>query len=117
MNRSVPVPEATLIGSEEDSPPRSVVEELRAEMHEASFGAASERHPASKPVGDGCVEMSFVLLESKGDRSQYIGLYRCTTEGAGVGISAHDLQVQVIGEIRLENGIYSKKIVSAQASN
>jgi hypothetical protein len=116
-NPSGPVPESTLAGSNEDSPPVGAVEELRAKMLGTSPAAARERHPASEVVGDGCAELSFALLESKGDRMQYIGIYRCSMKGAIAGISSFDSQVQVIGEIGRENGAYAKRVVSAEATN
>ena len=105
-SRTTPVPQATLLPGTEDSPPRDLIEALRTDMREASFGAARERHPASTLTGESCTEISFVLLEAKGDLWQYVGLYQCKT-------STDDFQVQVIGEIRRENGGYVKKIVSA----
>jgi hypothetical protein len=116
-NTTTPVPEATLIDSNETAPPGSLVEELRAQMREASFGAARQRHPASKLVGEGCAEIGFSLLEAKANQTKYIGLYRCAMKGSILGISTYDFQVQVIGEIRRENGAYSKNVTSAQASN
>ena len=81
-------------------------------MLEASFGASRQQHPVSNFTGDGCVEISFALLETIGNRTQYIGLFRCTMKGKIFGISTFDFQVQVIGEIRNENGAFSKGIVS-----
>src|SRR3982750_4209853 len=102
-NAANPTPEATLIESNGAAPPASLVEELKGEMREASFGAARERHPASKLVGEGGTEIGFSYLEAKGKQTQYIGLYRCTMKGAILGISTYDLQVEVIGEISREN--------------
>ena len=86
-------------------------------MRDASFGAAREQHPASNLIGEGCVEIGFALLDTKGNQTQYVGLYRCTMKGKILGISTYDFQVQVIGVIKNENGAYSKHITSAKASN
>jgi hypothetical protein len=116
-NAARPVPEGTLAGSEAVTPPVELVEALRGGMREAAPAAARERHPASEVVGEGCVDISFALLESRGDLAQYIGIYRCTMKGTIVGVSKFDSQVQVIGEIGRENGAYIKKIVSSGATN
>jgi hypothetical protein len=108
-----PIPRGTLLPGNDTSPPRTLVETLRAEMLEASFGAARQQHPFSNFTGDGCVEISFALLETKGNRTQYIGLYRCTMKGKILGISTFNFQVDVLGEVRNENGVFSKGIVSA----
>jgi len=109
-----PVPVGTLQPGDRSVTTSNMIEQLRLEMHEASLSAARERHPASKLVGDGCTEISFVLLESKGGDTQYIGLYRCTMKGAILGINSYDFQVDVIGEVKNENGTYTKRIVSAK---
>ena len=116
-NKSIPSPARTLItNSTADSPPASLVETLRTEMRAAAPGPASERHSASKLVGESCEEISFALLETKGNQTQYIGLYRCPMKGAIAG-SEYDSQVSVIGALHFENGSYSRNIVSAEASN
>ena len=112
-NIASPVPASTLLPGDEASPPVTLIEQLGAEMRAASLDAAAQRHPASKLVGDGCTEISFALLESTGDQTQYTGLYRCTMKGSILGINSYDFQVHVIGEIRKENGSYTKRIVSA----
>ena len=114
---SVPVPERTLITSSATSPPADLIEALRAEMRRAAPSVALERHPASKLVGESCDEISFGYYDRKGDQAQYIAIYRCPLQGAVVGVSKFDSQVTVIGEIRFENAIYSKSLVSAQATN
>jgi hypothetical protein len=70
-----PMLEPTLLESVATLPPASLIEMLRAEMRDAAPAPARERHPASKLVGDGCDETSFAFYETKGDQSQYIGLY------------------------------------------
>ena len=112
-----PITEKTLIVSTATSPPATLIDTLRSEMRAAAPGAARERHPASKLVGQSCDEISFAYYDTKGDQSQYIGLYRCAMKGAILGISKYDSQVHVIGQITYENGPYSRSIVSALASN
>ena len=114
---SMPISERTLIPSNSAvSPPANLVEMLRTEMRAAAPALASERHPASKLVGQSCEEVSFAYLETEGNQTQYIGLYRCPMKGAILG-STYDSQVDVTGAITAENGSYARRIVSAKALN